>query len=328
MIKKYKNKILRVAVVVISLLIVFSVTAVTAFADDAWKTVKVTEFSDILDFRSGFGDIYYSIEGKNYGGMYFARQYDLSTTIVQGFPAYMSRNSLPDPIDVQVGDDMIISPFQFNYMTGQGLQLYSCRWIVGYFDFGEFEIYGTSSYFSMSGQSPDITNWYHYTTQETTVHMNKAGSVNAIALEFQFAIIGQTETTFTLGFGYTYSFSVSYGNPGSPQAPKYETFDGSSVNELEQTEEEVLNGAQGGLDAFKQSVTVVNTSIQNFYFGLLACVDMINVFLGITALSDIINISLGFGLFAFILSGSLVAYAARASRSDRASRSGGRGKGG
>lgn len=95
---------------------------------------------------------------------------------------------------------------------------------------------------------------------------------------------------------------ISYGNPDSPEAPKYDTPDGSFIEDYTEKEEEVLNSTQDGQDEFNSLLANFRTVMNKFGPSMLAATWVFNLLLDEFALSYfLLYFALLTGVAAFIL---------------------------
>lgn len=317
--KKFnKKKILRVAVAIISVVMLFALSAIpAAAASDGWTNAVFNSYSNILTDTT--------IQEKLTG----YRTSD-GTGMLWTLPA--TYPWMGDVVDFYVRANMSISLktgdyFQieektiYGWFGGQENYIISIRYILGY-EFTtvnnagqtitgiKFLRNGTWKRYEFQGGAS-----YGLTLPREKFQITQDADNCFIGIEFKCTRDSGVANEFTIN---NFNFHYGYGNPNSPEAPTFKPFDDDTLNELEDAENEVLDGTQGGLDAFKNSVTGVYGLLPNYFKPLTAAVSMLNVYLGIRTLGDLINISLVFGVMGFLLSGSLVAYASRAARSDNA----------
>lgn len=321
MFKKYKKRILRVAVAITFVVMLFALPAMPAFAaSDGWTSAVFNSYNEYL---SQWGRLYGLQGQKSPGGT--GMEWTLpgeSPWVGNGLEFFVRANM---DVALKTGDRFILEDKTiYGWFGGSENMIISVRFFLGYFEYANNDTTGTPNVIG-SIAAGDYTTYNFKGGQ--SYGLTVKGKEFHITNDYDHVWVGiMFKVNRTAGFANTFSinnlnFHYSYGNPNSPEAPIYKPFDDDTMNELEDAENQVLDGTQGGLDAFKNSINGVYGLLPNYFKPLTAAVSMINVYLGIKSLGDLISISLVFGVMGFLLSGSLVAYAARAARSDNAKHS-------
>lgn len=164
---------------------------------------------------------------------------------------------------------------------------------------------------------------YHCVDNSLTVQSIGTSSFLSLSISANVTLVG----TGTGSFSFTVpdGLTLGYGNPNSPEAPKYNTPDGSFIEDYTEKEEEILNSTQGGQDEFNSLLANFRTVMEKFGPSMLAATWVFNLLLDEFALSYfLLYFALLTGVAAFVL--GVAAWIGRGSRSSSSGSKGSKGK--
>lgn len=127
--------------------------------------------------------------------------------------------------------------------------------------------------------------------------MSAGGSIVSIVFRYHIAYFSAGNITLV-----NQPFSVSCGDPNSPNAPAYNKPDGGSVSDLGSAEDSLVSGSQAGIDKAGEAFSSVDTNLAGYINGLLMCSKIMGAAMTkMPWLGTVIEISLALGLFASLL---------------------------
>ena len=296
---KKKYKLRRILITLVSICAVFSMFCVPVSATSTGWNTRPVSFTG--EYRVRFADGTWEDYQGNYDDNGFLVFTILGgvTNVINNYTLAMRMSSDFFPVD---SGDIVSIPYVPGGFGGWfGPDIWSIteyRWIV--YD-------GSSSYSpGYIGEGPWVKtnltgnkNW-NITWSATTVTVHTPCEKATIGLQMRF-VSTDYERPCTISVNNK-TIDVGYGNPNSPEAPSYPKPDGSSFNDLHNKEDQILGGAQGGLDQasdlFGNTLSFLRSSSEAF----LAVGALLTGLTGIgnNVIYGLLVFSLSLGLFAFI----------------------------
>jgi len=139
-----------------------------------------------------------------------------------------------------------------------------------------------------------------------TVNRDSYFCVSYVEVDFTLVGSGQGSLSVTIPNGFTFS----YGNPNSPEAPKYnKPDDGGAVGDLDDLEGELGSQTQDGMNSANDTFGSFAKDLTEFTLGLQFVSVLMRTFIfKMPWLNALLTVSLGLGLFGFIvaLAGSAI----------------------
>lgn len=245
-------------------------------------------------------DGYYSYSGKLYDLQRFnivTGDVELTATLDGSYVWTLPSNQL----STAVGWDI---PFNFTASAGDRLRIttnfYGWSWI----GFSYMDVYAVTSekkyillgtFDNAKGSTSGGDFFQFFVDVDKT--LTAAGSF--VELEFTMFISRFDATTFNV---VNADFSLSCGNPSSPESPAYPPPDGGSVSDLGAAESSLTDSAQDGIDKAGAAFAGVDNNLSGYLNGLLMCSRIMGAAMTkLPWLGSVIEISLALGLFASLL---------------------------
>lgn len=244
-------------------------------------------------------------EGSSYAG----KLYDLQSfdTITGDVPLHATLDgsyvwTLPsNQLSTAVAWDI---PFSFTASAGDRLRIntnfYGWSWI----GFSHMDVYIVTSdkQYIMVGtfdNSKGTTSGGDFFQFFIGVDKTLTAAGSIVALRFTMFISRFDATTFNV---VNADFSLSCGNPSSPESPAYSAPDGGTVSDLGVAESSLTDSAQDGIDKAGEAFAGVDNNLSGYLNGLLMCSRIMGAAMTkLPWLGSVIEISLALGLFASLL---------------------------
>lgn len=275
--------------------------AVPVAAATGWNKVESDCLSIALGVTNRPGEIIQGVENNS--------SYDFAIPSAFNGTLVVAARFVEASFSVVPGNVVVVDPFYSGgWLGGSNNKIIGYCWSV--FDYSDNEwsttLLGTSDMYEVN-----YTGGKGYTIDlpATEVKINYGSDNAVVALEIfmersSAANFSMNNATVTFG----------YGSPSSPDYPSYVAPDDGNMGALEDTEDQLLQGSEQGLNNATETFTNFGSTIMQFEQGMVLISQMMTRLTGnIPLVGAIVTISMSLGIFASLLglAGAIVSAADR-----------------